>query len=45
MEVFNRQSRVFCDVLAKRNKPEGIDIYPLVIRSTLDIICGNLNVL
>lgn len=48
IDVFNAQSKVMCDLLDELCKPEDenkrlIDVYPMLTRCTLDIICGKID--
>ena len=45
VDVFNEQSRILCNILGETcdSFPEGkadIDVYPMITRCSLDIICG-----
>lgn len=40
--VFNKQSKILCDVLRKHAKEEYVDILPFITRCSLDIICESI---
>nr|QIK02100.1 cytochromes P450 family 4 [Holotrichia parallela] len=39
IEVFNSQSEILVSKLKEESKPASVDLYPLIARCTLDIIC------
>jgi cytochrome P450 len=50
VEVFNEQSRILCGIFGElcQSSPDGkgeIDVYPLITRCSLDIICGKKKII
>jgi hypothetical protein len=48
VDVFNEQSRILCGIIDDicQSFPDGkglIDVFPLITRCSLDIICGNIS--
>lgn len=40
VDIFDKQSFIFAEVLAKNKATDPVDIYPLVTLAALDVICG-----
>lgn len=44
VEVFDKNSGIFVDILRKHKPTDGVDIYPLVTLAALDVICGEFEI-
>lgn len=42
MEVFNKQSLILVEKFGEYDGKDAFDVFPLIARGTLDVICGNL---
>lgn len=42
IEVFDRNSSIFVNILGKYKETDAVDIYPHITLAALDIICGEL---